>query len=503
VAVIFGFGGVTDAFFIALRIPNAFRRMVAEGSLATASVPLLSRARDHSKEEFSRTLTTLLCLSLAFTIPLTVVGIYFSREFILLLSPGLGTEVQLVASASKLLVILMPFLIFVSLTAVLASGLNSLHRYAVSALPPVILNLAMLTGLALVYFSSDKNITTLAWSFVFGSVIAVIPLLLEVRLLGYGLRRGLPESLNALGNFFVLFIPSLLASSANQILMIMTSLLASMLPLGTISSLYYADRLYQLPLGVFSIAIATAALPRLSELRDKISEFSAELTQILGWAVVIAIPSQIGLFALASPIVKLVYEHGNFTAEGAAITSSALRGYTLGLLPVTIQAILVRAYLAKGYGRIPAISTIVATIITPVVALSLMGNISSSAANALALIINTFQIRLSLFSLGVQGLSLASGIGMSVAALILILLLPRAKISLGIRPLIITLIQCLISGALMYGVIQFLIAEIYNLTALVLLSIPIAAAVYGSSFIALEKILLKGGAAQLVKKTKA
>jgi putative peptidoglycan lipid II flippase len=497
VAVIFGAGGLTDAFFVALRIPNAFRRMVAEGSLATASVPLLSKARDRSKEEFSKTLTTLIILSLAFTIPITAVGIVYSREFILLLSPGLGTEENLVFSATKLLEILMPFLVFISITAVLASGLNSLHRYAISALPPIILNLAMLSGLGVIYLSEHKEISLLAWSFLCGSIISVIPLLLELRLFGYGLRRGLPETKRSLEKFFLLFIPSLFSSSANQILMLVSSLLASMLPLGTISCLYYADRLYQLPLGVFSIAIATAALPRLSELRDKPIEFSNELTQILGWAILIVIPSQIGLYTLASPIVRLIYEHGNFTSEGAQTTALALQGYTFGLLPVTLQAILVRAYLAKGYGRIPAISTVVATIITPLVALALMGTVTSPAANALALVINTLQIRLRLFNLGAAGLALSGGIGITFAAAILLLLLKKIKIELNHRQILITIIQSLIAGGAMYLVISFLRFEITNLTALVVTGVPVAALVYGASLIGVQRFLVKGGAARV------
>lgn len=495
VAITFGVGGVTDAFFIALRIPNAFRRMVAEGSLASASVPLLSKSKRVGPEEFSKTLTTLIFLSLAVTGILTAFGMYYAREFVLVLSPGLGTQESLVESASELLVILMPFLIFVSITAVLASGLNALNHYAVSALPPVILNLGMLGGLGFIYYSSDKDIHLLAWCFVLASMISVLPLLLEIRLRGYGLKIGIPTTTKAMSNFFLLFIPSLFSSSANQILLIVTSLLGSMLPLGTISSLYYADRLYQLPLGVFSIAIATAALPRLSDLRDNEEKFSSELTQILGWAIVIVIPCQVGLYTLSSPIVRLIYEHGNFTSHGAAITADVLRGYSFGLLPVTIQSILVRAYLAKGHGRIPAISTIIATIITPIAALSLMGATSSNAANALALIINTLQIRLHLFSLGPLGLSLASGVGITAAALILFTLLPKIKIILNHWALLGTLSQCLIAAGLMNMILDILKNRIENLTILVAVSIPLGALVYGACFIGLAQVLLKGGAA--------
>ena len=481
IAIIFGVGGITDAFFVALRIPNAFRRMVAEGSLSTASVPLLSRAREHSGIEFSRTLTTLVALSLLITVPITLLGISYSRELVLLLSPGLGTQEDLVETASLLLKILMPFLIMVSLSAVYSSALNSLHRYAGSALPPIILNLSMLSGLLLLYLSGEHRIWVLAWCFLVGSIISLIPLILELKVLGYPLTFALPESKKALERFFLLFVPSLLSSSANQILMLLTSLLASMLPVGSISCLYYADRLYQLPLGVFSVALATAALPRLTELRGEHQEFSAELTQILGWAIIAVFPAQIGLYMLSEPIVRLIYEHGNFSSSGAAGTASALRGYTFGLLPVTLQAILVRAYLAKGYGRIPAVSTLLATIITPLIALSLMGEVSSSAGNALALIINTLQVRLHVSDLGIHGLALSGGIGMAFAALLLFLLLTKAKISLQGRDLFFMILESAIAGGVLAIAITNLLGVISNLTVLVLAAVPLGILTYGTA----------------------
>lgn len=478
IAVLFGAGPMTDAFFIALRVPNLFRRMVAEGSLATAAVPLFTKARERSTDEFRKSLGAIILLSLATTLPLAIFSWGYARELVLLLSPGLGTQESLVQTATKLIEILIPFIVIVSITAVLASALNAVHRYALAALPSVITNLAMIFALVYFFLRGTHPIQSLAWAFLIGSIIAVLPLLFQLWSLGLTPKSTAVDTKRNMRRFFPIFAPALFAASAHQLLSIILSLLASMLPVGTISHLYYADRIYQFPLGIFSVALATAALPRLAELRADEEQFGKELTHLLCWITLGALPATVGLATLAGPIVRLLYEHGNFEPKSAWETSTALIGYVFGLWPISLQVILVRAYLARGYTRVPALSTVVAVVVTPIVALMLMGPPSSNAANVLALSILTFQGRIGFFNLGQQGLALSGGIGMAVAVIILFMALKRIGVNIDFKEFFIKSIQGALACFGMWLVLRFFAGQIANLTALVIISVPVGAAVY-------------------------
>jgi putative peptidoglycan lipid II flippase len=478
IAVLFGAGSVTDAFFIALRIPNLFRRTVAEGSLATAAVPLLTRAKERGAEEFSRTLGAILSISVPIAGVLSVIGIVYSREITLLLSPGLGTELELVGSAERLLKILSPFVLIIAVTATLGSALNTVHRYLAPSLHSSINNLTLIAALGYGYLTETLDMTTVAWAFILGSLLALLPLVVQLSGLGLFPRLNIGALNRELKGFAPLFLPSFFAASAYQLLGLILALIASMLPVGTISCLYYADRIYQFPIGIFSIAIATAALPRLAELRSNSEAFDRQLTQLLRWITIGAIPAAVGIYVLALPVVRLLFEHGSFSPQDAAVTAQALQGYAFGLWPISLQVILVRAYLARGHTKIPTVSTIAALIITPLFALVLMGPPSSTAANALALVLVTLQSRLGLFNLGTFGVAISTAFGMGVAVLILLYLLHRFRISLDTRALLLTSSKALIASSAMSWSISQLAARVTGLTNFVLLAVPLGAAVY-------------------------
>jgi len=484
-AVLFGAGHTSDAFFIALRIPNLFRRTVAEGSLATAAVPLLTRARE--KEEFRETLGAILACALPIAAALTLVGIFYSRELTLLLSPGLGTELELVKSSEELLKILSPFVIVICVTAILGSALNVAHKYALASLPSAISNLFVIGALIILYFrgSEAPDISKVAWAFLLGSTAALIPLFIQLFGLSLSPKLCRQTFTKTLSGFFPLFGPALFSSSLHQILSVILSLIASMLPVGTISCLYFADRVYQFSLGVFSVAIATAALPRLSELRLKTEQFNAQLTELLRWVTIGVLPATVGIYALAAPIIRLIYEHGNFSATDALNTASALQGYCLGLWPISIQVILVRAYLAKNHAKIPAISSVVALLVTPILAFALMGPPSSNAGNALALILITFQGRFEVMSLGQFGIALSSGLGMLVAVSVLAFMLKPYQMAPDFKLLGKSLAKSLCSSLVMAAALFFLEANVSHLTTLVCLGVPLGAIVYGLCSLAL------------------
>ncbi len=488
IAVIFGAGHMTDAFFIALRVPNMFRRMVAEGSLATAAVPVLTRARDQSPDTFRKALGAITSLTLLCTVPIAAIGTLYARKCVLLLSPGLGTEEQLIETATMLLQILFPFVAIISVTAVLASALNATHRYAVAALPPAISNLVLIAVLGFLYFERHLPITWVAAAFLFGSIVALIPLLVQLWQSGLAPifdREGSRESTRML---MPIFVPALFASSAHQLLSLLLSLLASMLPVGSISCLYYADRLYQFPLGIFSVALATAALPRLAELRGSPEQLNRELTNLLSWITIGVLPATVGLTVLASPIVRLIYEHGNFSPENAQLTARALQGYAVGLWPISLQIILVRAYLALGYGRIPAASTVVAAVVTPIAALALMGTPSSDAGNALAVAISTLQRKVGIAEMGQQGLALSSAIGMTAAVILLFGLLSRIHVKVNSRELLRNIAKTGIACAGLWIVLAALAGQITNLTTLVIVAVPTGIIIYGALILALGAV---------------
>jgi putative peptidoglycan lipid II flippase len=352
-----------DAFFVAFKIPNFFRRMFAEGAFSQAFVPILTEYKNtrgtHESRELIDRVAGMLTLVL---VGLTALGVLCAPLLIGAFAPGfLGSGAKFVL-ASDLLRITFPYLMFVSLAALAGGILNTYGRFAVPAFTPVLLNLAMIAAAIWLSPRMEEPVTALAWGVFAGGVAQLafqIPFLVKLRLVpvpriapGHeGMRRVLK-----------LMTPVLFGASVVQLNLMVDTIIASFLVTGSVSWLYYADRLVEFPLGVFGIALSTAILPVMSErfVLGSGEEFSKTLDWALRWVFVIGIPSSAGLAVLAEPMLCTLFQYGRLGAYDVEMSGRALVAYGLGLLGFTLVKVLAPAFFARQDTRTPVRIAVIA-----------------------------------------------------------------------------------------------------------------------------------------------
>ena len=356
IARVFGAGVGTDAFFVAFKIPNFLRRLFAEGAFSQAFVPVLSEykaTRDHEEvrllaRKVAGTLGGILFL-------VTLLGVIAAPLLIMVFAPGFIDEQEKFNLASVMLRITFPYLLFISLTALAGGVLNSYGRFGVPAFTPVFLNISMISVAIWLAPRMERPVTALAWGvFIAGTVqlLFQLPFLARLRLLGWprwdwhdpGVKR-----------IVQLMLPAIFGSSVAQINLLFDTLLASLLVTGSVSWLYYSDRLVEFPLGVFGIALATVILPSLSRQHatQSAETFSRTLDWALRWVLLLGTPCSIGLFMLAGPMLTTLFQYGEFAATDVHMASLSLMAYALGLLGFILVKVLAPGYYARQDTRTP------------------------------------------------------------------------------------------------------------------------------------------------------
>lgn len=355
-ARVFGAGPMFDAFVVAFRIPNLMRRLFAEGSFSLAFVPVLTEYKEkRTRAELRGLIDNIAGTLLSVLLLVTGLGMMFAPAIVHIFAPGFADDPQTFAAASRMLRTTFPFLLFVSLVAMCGGILNTFGRFAVPALTPVLLNVAMITAAVAVAPLMRQPVEALAWAVL---VAGVVQLLVQVPALS---RLGLlPRPRWGWGDAAVrrvlkLMVPTLLGASAAQINILIDTVIASFLVAGSMSWLYYADRLMEFPLGVFGIALATVILPNLSSkfaVADK-SGFANALNWALLWSMLIGLPAAVGLGIMAKPIVLTLFAYGEFSVSDATMSALALVAYALGLPAFMTIKVLAPAFFARQDTRTP------------------------------------------------------------------------------------------------------------------------------------------------------
>ncbi|MCI0546421.1 MAG: murein biosynthesis integral membrane protein MurJ [Candidatus Rokubacteria bacterium] len=375
VASAFGAGPLTDAFFVAYRIPNLLRRLLAEGALSTALIPVFGEylARGDAIA-FARTIRAVAGMALLVLVAVSGLGVLLAPALVTMMTPGWTADRSLLDLAIRLTRITFPYLLLVGLGAVLTAALNAHHRFLSAALGPVILNLGMIGAVLLLAGHVEPPIVALAIGVLVGGVGQLAVQIPEARRLGIPLRPAWEPRHPAVRRVGVLMAPSVVGLAAVQLTVLLNTFLASLLPAGTVSYLYYADRVMEFPLGVFGIALATAVLPTMAGQAARGER--AALTATLGWALrlsaFIAVPAAVGLVLLAGPIVRLLFERGEFSPADAAATTRALLGYAVGLPAFSAARIAAQTFYALGDTRTPVRVGLVTLAVNVAVALALM-----------------------------------------------------------------------------------------------------------------------------------
>ena len=376
IARAFGAGLLTDAFFVAFRIPNLLRRLFAEGAFSQAFVPILAEYKNRSTPQDTRSLVdaigTILFLAL---VAAAALGVVLAPLIVYVTAPGFVDEPEKFAVTVQLLRITFPYIVFISLVALSAGILNTWNRFAVPAITPALLNVAFIIGAAFFAGYFDPPILVLAWAVFAGGVLQLafqVPFLLKMKLLP---RWRLDFSHPGVRRVLLLMAPAAFGVSVSQVSLVLNQIFASFLPTGSVSWLYYADRLMELPAGVLGVAVGTILLPSLSKYHANAN--LAEYSRLLDWGlritVLLAVPAAVALAVMALPLIAMLFQYGRFTVEDAWMTRQALVAYSLGLVGMILVKILAPGFYARQNVRTPVKIGLVTLAATQLMNLALVG----------------------------------------------------------------------------------------------------------------------------------
>ncbi len=339
-----------DAFFVAFKIPNFLRRLFAEGAFAQAFVPVLADYKNEGPAAAVRALIDRVAGVLGGSLLLvTSLAVLAAPLVTMVFAPGFTGDEAKFALTSDMIRITFPYLLLISLTGFCGAILNSYGRFAVPAFTPVLLNLSLITAAVVVAPTFEEPVMALAWGVLFAGVIQ---LLFQLPAL-YRLER-IPRPMwdtkhPGVRRIMTLMVPALFGVSVSQINLLLDTVLASFLPDGSISWLYYSDRLTELPLGVFGVAIATVILPSLSAQRAEAQGARFQVT--LDWAIrmvlMIGLPAAVALLVLAEPILITLFQYGALTPDDVTMAALSLRAYSLGVVAFMLVKVLAPGYYAR------------------------------------------------------------------------------------------------------------------------------------------------------------
>lgn len=353
---LFGAGPAMDAFFVAFKIPNLLRRFFSEGAFAQAFVPVLAEYRVRHAPAETRELLDRVTGTLGLVLVLvTLLGVLGAPVWIMLFAPGFIDGDGRYELAADMLRFTFPYLLFISLTGLAGAVLNTARRFAVPAFTPVLLNLVLIAFALWVAPALPRpGMGLAAGVFVAGAVQLgfQIPFLVRLGMLPRP-RWGWAHA--GVQRILRLMLPVLFGSSVAQISILFDTLIASFLAVGSVSWLYYSDRLMEFPLGVFGIALATVILPNLSEQHARASResYSATIDWALKLVVLIGLPAALALMLLAEPVLATIFFGGAFTRVDVAMAAASLMAYALGLLGFILVKVLAPAYYARQDTRTP------------------------------------------------------------------------------------------------------------------------------------------------------
>jgi putative peptidoglycan lipid II flippase len=355
-AAVLGSGPIADAFFIAFRLPNLFRRLFAEGSFNLAFVPLFAKALHEQDKIAARHFAEQAQAALlALLLPFSAILMALMPYVVLVLAPGLHDQPQVLAYATEFSRITFPYLLFISLVSLQGGVLNTLDRFGHVAVTPVLLNLTMIAaGLGLTAYTPNAGYA-LSWGVLAAGVIQYMWLAIVCRNEGFALRPRWPRWTPQIKRLALLTLPAAIGGGVQQINSMLDTIWASFLPSGSISYLYYADRVNQLPLGVVGITIGTALLPMLSrQLRaGENAAAMANQNRAMELALLLGLPAAVGSALLAEPIMRILFQRGAFDAAATIGTAAALAAYSIGLPAYVLVKALAPGFYARHDTRTP------------------------------------------------------------------------------------------------------------------------------------------------------
>ncbi|WP_316348140.1 murein biosynthesis integral membrane protein MurJ [Desulfuromonas acetoxidans] len=466
IATLFGAGLGSDAFFMAFTIPNLLRRFFAEGSLTAAFVPTFSQVREQQGEQAAQRVMVL-CWSLLATVMVvvTMLGIVLAPGLVQMIAHGFGEiagKLELTVSLTR---IMFPYIFFVSLLALLTGVLNVYGHYFVPAISPLVLNLAMISSALLLHHRFVMPIEALAWGVITGGVLQLTMTLPVLR--RYGLRLGWQWNWcdSTVRRIILLMVPGIAGVAIYQINVVVTRLLSSFLEQGSVSYLYYGQRLFEFPQGIFIVSLAQAVLPTMSRqaAAGEVDEVKRSLRYALSLIVLVTLPAGVGLIVCAEPIFSQLFMQGAFGFADVQQTALALAAYAPGLVFVGISRVIVPTFYALQDTRTPVWISFWTLLANVAFGLLLMGpfqHIGLAAALTLSSVVNSVillvMLRRKIGRLGLKALwvtTLKALLACAVMAVVVDRVLLLGEWSAGLTPVN----AMILSGSIVGGVASYLL----------------------------------------------
>ncbi len=397
VASLFGATAGVDMFLFAFRIPNFLRRLFGEGAFSQAFVPVLSEYKaTRSPEEVKNLVDHVSGNLAAIVFIVTVMGILLAPVLVLIFAPGYAGDATKHEMTTHMLRITFPYIFFISITALMGGILNTYKKFAIPAVTPVLLNLSIMGGAILLSPHTQDPHASLAWGVLIGGVAQLlfqIPFLKKMGMLPRFWAYWFDWSNPGVKKILLLMGPAIIGASAMQINLLVDTIFASFLPSGSISWLYYSDRLLEFPIGIFGVAMATVVLPHLSEkyATQSVEGFSNSIDWALKWVLLVALPASLGLFLLAGPILSTLFQRQAFTAQDVFMSQQSLMALSVGLVAFISIKVLVSAFYARQDTKFPVKIAFVSIFSNAIFALIFMGPLKHAGlalASSLASFIN-------------------------------------------------------------------------------------------------------------------
>ncbi|VFP87547.1 murein biosynthesis integral membrane protein MurJ [Candidatus Erwinia haradaeae] len=395
IARIFGSCAVTDAFFVAWKLPNLLRRLFADGAFSQTFVPILAEYKSQKSVEVTKIFITRVSGLLTLVVGLIVIlGIFTSPWLIMATAPGFANTAEKVELSATLLRITFPYILLISLSSLVGSILNTWNYFAVPAFSPALLNLSIIffSLFAAPYF--NPPITVLSWSVLMGGILQLgyqLPYLKKIGLLV--LPRLVFHDINV-WRLINQMGPAVLSSSVSQISLVINTIFASFLNPGSISWIYYADRLMEFPVGILGVTLGTILFPSLA--KSVSSGNLAEYSYLIDWGLrlcfLLACPSAVALGILAKPLIIVLFQYGNFTDFDVGMTQHSLVAYSVGLIGLITMKVLVPGFSVRQDLKTPLKISILTLIVTQIMNIALIGpleHVGLSLSIGLAACLNT------------------------------------------------------------------------------------------------------------------
>ena len=371
-----GAGMVADAFFVAFKLPNLFRRLFAEGAFNLAFVPLFARRLEADGRaaalRFAEQSLSVLLWALIGVVTLAEIAMpWLMRGF----APGFVAEPDKFDLAVALTRLTFPYLLFISLVSLLAGILNSVEKFAAAAAAPILLNLCLIVGLLAFADMLPTAGHALAWAVAVAGIVQFVWLAWSAHRAGLLPALPRPRLTPDVRALLVLIAPAAIGAGVQQLNLVVDVIIASLLPTGSVSFLYYADRIVQLPLGVIGVAMGTALLPTLSrQLQSGDTDAAGESqNRALEFALLLTLPAAAALAVIAGPVITVLFERGAFDSADSAATAGALAAYAAGLPAFVMIKILAPGYFARKDTKTPLKVAAVCLVVNVILNLILMG----------------------------------------------------------------------------------------------------------------------------------